>query len=227
MHSLGHDFVPPPIHAGGLRYHGIAPLISAPSWKACHPEAVPQLECYASAVQFARPKDSSWPPRPATPWQRPSRRPGRPRRKGKEKVIVFQPERPWPDGPARLQLYFHDKLQDYALPKEDIDRALQAHQASPQAALLASGRRVLSEGIEAHDREQGYCRKLGITSTSATAAACESGAACALPRDCWFESFPSPSSWLPTIRRRSWRARARRPPSKLASLLAAATRARG
>ena len=28
MHTLGHDFVPPPIHAGGLRYHGMAPLVS-------------------------------------------------------------------------------------------------------------------------------------------------------------------------------------------------------
>ena len=28
MHSLGHDFIPPPIHAGGLRYHGMAPLVS-------------------------------------------------------------------------------------------------------------------------------------------------------------------------------------------------------
>lgn len=55
MHTLGHDFVPDPIHAGGLRYHGMAPLIShIYELGLMDAEAVPQTECFAAAIQFAR-----------------------------------------------------------------------------------------------------------------------------------------------------------------------------
>jgi tryptophan synthase beta chain len=55
MHTLGHDFVPDPIHAGGLRYHGMSPLISH-LYETGEIEAVakPQSECFAAGVQFAR-----------------------------------------------------------------------------------------------------------------------------------------------------------------------------
>jgi len=55
MHTLGHDFIPDPIHAGGLRYHGMAPLIShLYELGIMDAEAVPQTECFAAAMQFAR-----------------------------------------------------------------------------------------------------------------------------------------------------------------------------
>ncbi|HUU59689.1 MAG TPA: TrpB-like pyridoxal phosphate-dependent enzyme, partial [Phycisphaerae bacterium] len=55
MHSLGHDFVPPPIHAGGLRYHGMAPLVSQAVMEGLMaPRAYHQLKCYESAVLWAR-----------------------------------------------------------------------------------------------------------------------------------------------------------------------------
>jgi tryptophan synthase beta chain len=55
MHTLGHDFIPDPIHAGGLRYHGMAPLISHLYEEGMmDAESVPQTECFAAAVQFAR-----------------------------------------------------------------------------------------------------------------------------------------------------------------------------
>ena len=55
MYTLGHDFVPAGIHAGGLRYHGGSPLVSA-LLNAGEMEAVaiPQSECFAAAVKFAR-----------------------------------------------------------------------------------------------------------------------------------------------------------------------------
>jgi tryptophan synthase beta chain len=55
MHTLGHDFVPDPIHAGGLRYHGMSPLISH-LYETGELEAVakPQSECFAAGVLFAR-----------------------------------------------------------------------------------------------------------------------------------------------------------------------------
>ncbi len=55
MHTLGHDFIPDPIHAGGLRYHGMSPLISH-VYELGLMEAVakPQSDCFAAGVQFAR-----------------------------------------------------------------------------------------------------------------------------------------------------------------------------
>lgn len=55
MHTLGHDFIPEPIHAGGLRYHGMAPLVShVYQLGLVEAISVPQTECFASALQFAR-----------------------------------------------------------------------------------------------------------------------------------------------------------------------------
>jgi tryptophan synthase beta chain len=54
MHTLGHDFVPAPIHAGGLRYHGVAPLISQLVLDGLvRAEAYLQNDIFASAVLFA------------------------------------------------------------------------------------------------------------------------------------------------------------------------------
>ena len=55
MHTLGHDFIPDPIHAGGLRYHGMAPLIShIYELGMMEAIAIPQLECFGAAMQFVR-----------------------------------------------------------------------------------------------------------------------------------------------------------------------------
>ncbi|CAL9079302.1 unnamed protein product [Musa textilis] len=55
MHTLGHNFVPDPIHAGGLRYHGMAPLIShVYEMGFMEAIAIPQTECFQAALQFAR-----------------------------------------------------------------------------------------------------------------------------------------------------------------------------
>jgi tryptophan synthase beta chain len=55
MHTLGHDFIPDPIHAGGLRYHGMSPLISH-LYDQGMIEAIAknQRDCFAAGVQFAR-----------------------------------------------------------------------------------------------------------------------------------------------------------------------------
>ncbi|KAJ3679087.1 hypothetical protein LUZ60_017098 [Juncus effusus] len=55
MHTLGHDFIPDPIHAGGLRYHGMAPLIShVYELGLMEAIAIQQIECFEAAIQFAR-----------------------------------------------------------------------------------------------------------------------------------------------------------------------------
>ena len=55
MHTLGHDFIPDPIHAGGLRYHGMSPLIShVYELGLMEAIAVPQTECFDAGLKFAR-----------------------------------------------------------------------------------------------------------------------------------------------------------------------------
>jgi len=55
MHSLGHSFVPPPIHAGGLRYHGMAPLVSQAIVEGLlTPRAYHQIKCYEAAITWAK-----------------------------------------------------------------------------------------------------------------------------------------------------------------------------
>jgi tryptophan synthase beta chain len=55
MHTLGHDFVPDPIHAGGLRYHGMSPLIShIYELGLMEAVAIAQIECFQAAITFAR-----------------------------------------------------------------------------------------------------------------------------------------------------------------------------
>ena len=55
MHTLGHDFIPDPIHAGGLRYHGMSPLISHLYEQGLlEATAKSQRDCFAAGIQFAR-----------------------------------------------------------------------------------------------------------------------------------------------------------------------------
>jgi tryptophan synthase beta chain len=55
MHTLGHDFIPDPIHAGGLRYHGMSPLLShVYELGLVDAEAIEQNECFTAGVRFAR-----------------------------------------------------------------------------------------------------------------------------------------------------------------------------
>jgi tryptophan synthase beta chain len=55
MHTLGHGFIPEPIHAGGLRYHGMSPLVSHVYQEGLvEAVAIPQRECFAAALSFAR-----------------------------------------------------------------------------------------------------------------------------------------------------------------------------
>ena len=55
MYTLGHDFIPPGIHAGGLRYHGMSPIVSAlVRENVIEPMSVHQLECFEAGVLFAK-----------------------------------------------------------------------------------------------------------------------------------------------------------------------------
>ncbi|TDW88864.1 TrpB-like pyridoxal phosphate-dependent enzyme [Kribbella sp. VKM Ac-2566] len=89
MHTLGHDFIPDPIHAGGLRYHGMSPLISH-LYETGEIEAVakPQSECFAAGVQFARTEGIVPAPEPTHALAATVEEAQRCKESGEEKVIL-------------------------------------------------------------------------------------------------------------------------------------------
>lgn len=125
MHTLGHTFIPAPIHAGGLRYHGIAPILSQLVLDGLvTPVAVPQLETFKAGLEFARSEGFISAPETSHAIAMVIREALKAKEEGKEKVILFN----W-SGHGLLDLgaylaYFEGKLTDYDLPEEDIQRAL-------------------------------------------------------------------------------------------------------
>lgn len=125
MHSLGHTFVPPPIHAGGLRYHGIAPLISAAiNDNLVRPESIHQLECYEAATKFARTEGIIVAPETSHAVASAIREANKAKEEGKEKVIVFNLSGHGLMDLLGYQKYFAGELHDYALPEEDIQKSI-------------------------------------------------------------------------------------------------------
>lgn len=89
MHTLGHDFVPDPIHAGGLRYHGMSPLIShVKELGLIDAEAIDQTACFEAAVQFARTEGIVPAPEPTHALAATVREALACKESGEEKVIV-------------------------------------------------------------------------------------------------------------------------------------------
>jgi tryptophan synthase beta chain len=89
MHTLGHDFIPDPIHAGGLRYHGMSPLISH-LYETGEIEAVAKLqsECFAAGIQFARTEGIVPAPEPTHALAAAIEEAQRCKESGEEKVIL-------------------------------------------------------------------------------------------------------------------------------------------
>jgi len=90
MHTLGHAFVPPPVHSGGLRYHGSAPLVShLLAAGAIEAEAYEQKEVFESAVAFARCEGTIPAPESAHAVHATIRHALAARESGEKKVILF------------------------------------------------------------------------------------------------------------------------------------------
>lgn len=89
MHTLGHDFIPDPIHAGGLRYHGMSPLIShIHELGLIEAIAIGQQECFAAGVRFARSEGIIPAPEPTHALAACIREALRCKESGEEKVIL-------------------------------------------------------------------------------------------------------------------------------------------
>jgi tryptophan synthase beta chain len=132
MHSLGHDFIPPPIHAGGLRYHGIAPLIShAINEGLIHPQAIDQLECYESALTFAKTEGIIPAPETSHAIAMTIREAKKAKEEGKQKVILFNFSGHGLMDLTGYERYFAKQLQNYALPEEEMKKSLKALEGLP------------------------------------------------------------------------------------------------
>lgn len=127
MYTLGHDFVPSAIHAGGLRYHGMAPLVSHLVHEGLiEAAALHQSECFTAAVEFARTEGIVPAPESSHALAQMRREALAAAESGEEKVIVVGLS-----GHGMLELgayqsYFAGALTDEALPEDDLAAALAA-----------------------------------------------------------------------------------------------------
>lgn len=126
MYTLGHDFVPPPIHAGGLRYHGMAPSICA-LYDAGYIQAiaVPQLATFEAAIQFAQTEGIVPAPESAHAIRAAINEALDAKSKGEARVILFNLSGHGDYDMSSYQAYLSGKLQDYEYPKEAIELSLQ------------------------------------------------------------------------------------------------------
>ncbi len=125
MHTLGHDFRPAPIHAGGLRYHGMAPSICA-LYDAGYIEAVAvhQLATFEAAIQFARCEGIVPAPESAHAIRGAINEALDARDKGEKRVILFNLSGNGDFDMPSYQAYFSGKLRDYEYPMEEIQRSM-------------------------------------------------------------------------------------------------------
>lgn len=125
MYTLGHTFVPPPVHAGGLRYHGMAPIISH-LYKLgiidCRAEH--QLAIFKSAVQFARAEGIIPAPEPAHAIKVVIDEALKCKESGEKKNILLALSGHGHFDLASYEAYFAGKLIDYEYPKAQVEEAL-------------------------------------------------------------------------------------------------------
>ena len=125
MHTLGHDFVPPAIHAGGLRYHGMAPSMCA-LFDAGHIEAiaVKQKATFEAAVQFAKAEGIVPAPESAHAIRAAIDEALDAKKKGEKRVILFNLSGHGNFDMAAYETYLSGKLEDYEYPEEAVKEAM-------------------------------------------------------------------------------------------------------
>ena len=124
MYTLGHDFIPPPVHAGGLRYHGMAPII-------CHlyklglieAQAVHQLATFEAGVKFARTEGIITAPEPCHDLRVAIDEALKCKEEGKSKTILIAHSGHGHFDLAAYEKYLTGQLEDYAYPEEEVRKA--------------------------------------------------------------------------------------------------------
>ncbi|MFH1542110.1 MAG: TrpB-like pyridoxal phosphate-dependent enzyme [bacterium] len=122
MYTLGHDFIPPGIHAGGLRYHGMAPIVSnLVKDKVVEARAYHQTDCFKSAVLFAQTEGII----PAPETSHAIHAVVEEAKRAKEgQVIIFNLSGHGHFDLSAYEAYLSGKLTDYEYPMEKIKEAL-------------------------------------------------------------------------------------------------------
>jgi len=135
MFTLGHDFVPPPIHAGGLRYHGMAPSLCA-LYDAGYIEAraVPQRATFEAALIFTRAEGVLPAPESAHAIRAAIDEAIDARHKEEKRVILFNLSGHGHFDLSAYQDYLAGQLEDYAYPRAAVEEAMKT---LPEVALPA------------------------------------------------------------------------------------------
>ena len=139
MHSLGHTFMPPPIHSGGLRYHGMAPTVSQLVTEGIFtPRSVRQKEVFEAGILLARTEGIIPAPETNHALAAVIDEAKKAKEEGKEKVILFN----W-SGHGLLDLAAYEKylaggIMDIELPEEEITKAEKIFADYPKPQLLKS-----------------------------------------------------------------------------------------
>jgi tryptophan synthase beta chain len=126
MHTLGHDFIPDPIHAGGLRYHGMSPLVSLLKEHGhIEAQAVHQRKTFEAGVAFARAEGILPAPEPAHAISVVMDLAAKAKEEGTSPVILFNLCGHGHFDLAAYERYLAGTLEDYELPQERIQASLE------------------------------------------------------------------------------------------------------
>jgi tryptophan synthase beta chain len=125
MYTLGHSFMPPAIHAGGLRYHGMSPIVSLLAHEGViRAESRTQRSCFEAAVLFARTEGIIPAPESSHAIRSAIDEALKAKDEGKEKVILFNLSGHGHFDMPSYELFFNNHLEDYEYPDELVTEAL-------------------------------------------------------------------------------------------------------
>jgi tryptophan synthase beta chain len=132
MYTLGHKFVPPPIHAGGLRYHGDAPLLcQLVKDGIMEAEAYGQIECFESAVAFAKTEGIVPAPESSHAVHGAVKHAIEARESGEEKVILFNLSGHGYFDMSAYTQFLSGSLEDHAMTSDEVAESLKALEGLP------------------------------------------------------------------------------------------------
>ena len=125
MHTLGHEFIPPPIHAGGLRYHGMAPTLCLLAMeKKVETIAYNQVEVFDAATLFAKTEGTIPAPEPSHAIKGVIDEALRCKKTGEEKTILFLLCGHGHFDMQAFDDYLQGKLPPYDYPQEEVQKAM-------------------------------------------------------------------------------------------------------
>ncbi|MFM8943857.1 MAG: TrpB-like pyridoxal phosphate-dependent enzyme [Actinomycetota bacterium] len=135
MHTLGHNFMPDTIHSGGLRYHGMAPLVShLYNLGLIEAAAYRQLECFTEALRFARCEGIIPAPEATHAIRGVVAEVERAEQEGKQKTILFNLCGHGNFDMAAYDSFLKGEMVDHELPQADLDRAAADLEGMPALA---------------------------------------------------------------------------------------------